>query len=697
MTRLLIVSGQGERAIGGVYGLNNLGAVTGIILGGLLLMPLIGLKALLIICGVGHMALGVLLLSRQEHPGTASARPALLAGVAAILLAFLVGYGAELGPVVLSSLGNRGGASPASQKGRALFYRHGRTATVTAWQSASNGSFGMSVNGVPIISLNAAQRQPHHHSTAPRPYDGNAVVQFLLPLMTLAHAPHARQVAVIGHGSGIPSHLLLGSPTVERLVTIEVEPEVVRGSGMLYPTNRRVVDDPRVVFVTGDAGWVFASRPTRYDLIFSAPSNPRASGVLSLYTTEFYARIAAHLSAGGVFGQWLPLSEFTDRFVLSVLAALHDHFPSYAVFLVDDDNMLVVASTLPRLPTPDWSVLMLPDVVADLEPFMPVTADELGKMRLLSRHVLAPLLDAGVQAHAERSSGRYFSLDKAIYTRRRAYGFRALSVARFDIVAPFLGQRRAFTTRATVPIPGSSRMLRGALSATLRLGQQEPTLRPEGGEPAYRLWQWKQSLALEPPPAHWRLWLQDALTIEARLHADTAGVADEDFYFALRHYVERHEVPEAVCQAVRFVEGLARWDFAIAAQAADSLLQDALDGRSWLPVGLLRDGAVVAKLVTGDTAGARRYFSALATQNTLPADDLRARLLNALVTRPVRPVRTPLPNGHVLLTCSGTRHRQQPPLRSGKPTPVSPLRRGMVIAAPSRSTRLPDSRSVRED
>jgi spermidine synthase len=652
-TKILIVGGQGERAIGGVYGLNNLGAVTGIVLGSLLLMPLVGLKALLIVGGMGNMALGVLILSRREQPDMATARPALTAGVAAILLVLLVGYGAEFAPVVLASRWNRGDVSPTAQTGEVLFYRHGRTATVAVWRSRDNGSFRMSVNGRPIVSLSAAQRQQRHNPGAPKPFNGDAVVQILLPLMTLAHAPHARQVAVVGHGTGIPSHVLLGSPAVERLVTIEVEPEVIRGSGMLYPANRRVIDDPRAGFVIGDAEWFFASRPTQYDLILSIPSNPLASGVRGRYTTEFYARIAARLNEGGVFGQWLPLAELDDHLVLRILAALHEHFPSYEVFLVDDDNLLMVASTLPRLPAPDWSVLTLPDVAADLEPFMPLTPEELDKTSLLSRHILAPLLDAGVQAHSEWSSGLHFSADKAIYARGSAHGFRALGVGRFDIVAPFLGQRRTFTTRKTVPIPGSSRMIQGALSATLRIGQQEAaTTRQEGGEPAYRLWQWKHSLSLEPPPANWRLWFQDALTIEAMLHAGTAGVADEDFYFALRHYVARYGAPIGICHAVRFAEGLARWDFAAAAQAADSLLQDALAGQSWVPVEILRDGAVVAKLVTGDTAGARRYFSALATQSTLQANDLRTRLLNALVTRPMQPVRTPLPNGRVMLICT---------------------------------------------
>jgi len=41
---------------------------------------------------------------------------------------------------------------------------------------------------------------------------------------TLAHAPQARTAAIIGQGSGMSSHLLLGDPNLKELVTIEIEP-----------------------------------------------------------------------------------------------------------------------------------------------------------------------------------------------------------------------------------------------------------------------------------------------------------------------------------------------------------------------------------------------------------------------------------------------------------------------------------------
>ncbi|MBM4194829.1 MAG: spermidine synthase, partial [Gemmatimonadetes bacterium] len=62
ITRILISAGGGEKAIGAVYSVNTLGSIIGVAAAALFLMPLIGLKALLIAAGVIDMVLGVWLM-----------------------------------------------------------------------------------------------------------------------------------------------------------------------------------------------------------------------------------------------------------------------------------------------------------------------------------------------------------------------------------------------------------------------------------------------------------------------------------------------------------------------------------------------------------------------------------------------------------------------------------------------------------
>src|SRR6185295_11059378 len=62
ITRMLVGAGVGERAIGQVYGVNTLGSIVGAGIAGLVLMPLLGLKWLLVAGASVDIALGVVLL-----------------------------------------------------------------------------------------------------------------------------------------------------------------------------------------------------------------------------------------------------------------------------------------------------------------------------------------------------------------------------------------------------------------------------------------------------------------------------------------------------------------------------------------------------------------------------------------------------------------------------------------------------------
>ena len=162
----------------------------------------------------------------------------------------------------------------------------------------------------------------------------------------------------------------------------------------------------------------------------------------------------------------------------------------------------------------------------------------------------------------------------------------------------------------------------------------------------------QQGLAGAQPPADWRLWLAETIKVEADLHSGTAGVIDEEFYHRLHQYLDQLTPPPEVCEAVRFLEGLARWDFAVAASAAERLLQPAIQGQSWIPVDQLRDGVVVAKLRLGDAAGARHAFAALAKQSERGEADAQTLLLGAYLDAADKLSAGPVPGTRVSWHCT---------------------------------------------
>lgn len=656
ITRLLLIAGHGERAIGWVYGVNTLGSIVGVILAGLILLPLVGLKALLIIGAACDIAMGVLLLgSRVTSVRYVSRRPLLLTGTL-LCLVLLAAASVPFDRLVITSGVYRHGILPRLGARELLFYKDGRTATVSAARSVSDGLVLLSTNGKPDASLTSDWLQPPDPSRPQTTLRRDAATQVLLPLMTLAHVPQAHTAALIGHGSGQSSHLLLGSPTLARLVTIDIEPEMIAGSRVFYPANRRVFDDPRSSFAIDDARSYFAAQSQRYDLILSEPSNPWVSGVSGLFTSEFYARIGPLLTPQGIFGQWVQLYELNDDLVLSILAAVHQHFASYHVFLLGHGDILIVASPLPRLPTPDWAVFTLPAVAESLQPFIPLLPDDLEAMRVLDRATLAPLLDTWPTRNADFFPYLDLEAEKARYLGSTAKGLVGLQRDRLASVAPLFGWRSPFATTRLAPVLGHPRLTARALGATLRTWREHGLLIPATDdestrEALQRFWQWSAALQADVPPADWPLWLQETLRVEEDLHRGSAGVVDEGFYSTLHAYLDRRYAPTEVCQALHFREALARWDFRALSEAADRLLLPAMEGTALVPIDELLDGGVVAKLLLGNIADAQEYYKSLAGHAERLSTDLRSRLLEAYVWTPHKLPPRPLPAASMTWTC----------------------------------------------
>jgi hypothetical protein len=67
------------------------------------------------------------------------------------------------------------------------------------------------------------------------------------------------------------------------------------------------------------------------------------SGVASLFTEEFYRRLHAYLNEGGVLAQWLHTYEMDGPTLASILEALSNTFPEFAIYTTIDSDIVVIA------------------------------------------------------------------------------------------------------------------------------------------------------------------------------------------------------------------------------------------------------------------------------------------------------------------------------------------------------------------
>jgi spermidine synthase len=635
ITRMLLNAGSGERAVGAVYSVNTLGSIVGAGLSALVLMPLLGLKLLLISGGVIDMAIGAWLLFIAGRTSLPTMKFAVGLTAATVLVTVMAMLNVNFDRGILSSGVFRYGRVPAIGSRSVVFYKDGRTATVSV-RKAEDGGYSLATNGKPDASLSPTWFEPVTDTTPPRDLDGDESTQILLPLITLAHAPNAKQGAVIGNGSGLSSHLLLGSPSLEKLVTIDIEPEMINGSHTFYPVNARVFDDPRAQYVHDDAKSYFAASNRKFDLILSEPSNPWVSGVSGLFTDEFYQRIRTYLTPNGIFGQWLHLYEIDDDLVLGVIKALHKNFPSYEIFLTAESDILIVASNNPKLPVPDWTVFSLPMIKKDLAHFRPINAPVLENIRLLTRGVLDPLASETFGLNSDFYPTLDLLTERTRYMKVVAKGFYELGESRYDVAAALMGRRILPTQEKTASID-ISRINNLALGARLRSSEVPDKDVADAYDKdfraaAERAQSLRDAIAANRAPADWPLFIKLAMSVETDRHAGTMGWADDPWYATLTHFLEQQRAPAEAQSAVRFMHAIASYDWKRAVPEIAVILKAREDGTAWINEDLFREGATVAYMHTGDYPKARTMFDRLEAFVARKPGDFRVRLLDAHIT-----------------------------------------------------------------
>lgn len=641
ITKVLLSQGAGEGAIGRVYGVNTLGSIAGVIVAGLALLPLIGLKATLITGAALDMTLGILVLATAADRSTR--RLAGWAVAAGVALVVSVAAGSRLDHELVLSGVFRTGFIPARATYEPLFYADGRTATVGVYRNFATDGTVISTNGKPDASLPRAWLEPCGAGTERQTLIGDPATQTLAPLIALAHKPDARTAAVIGFGSGMSSSAILaGAADLESVVTIEIEPFMVEGARLFLPANRRAYEDPRSTIVIEDARAYFARTGRRFDYILSEPSNPWVAGVSGLFTTEFYRQVRGQLTDDGVFAQWFQLYELNDVLARSILAAIHENFGSYVVYQTDYTNVLVVATPATELRPAAWAeVFEQPTLREDLCHVVPISGTMLEASRLLDRRALAPLLDEGGGANSDYYPVLDLGAERARYLRQRAAGIAELAEARFDFVAALTGRRMGFGTDTVAVVPDVPRQRAQAVSAAVR-APADPVGAARSDaltQARYLLARWNAQLERDRAPDDWRTWLAEFDVVERLVHGAARGIADTVFYRRVNAFLARAGAPNTVRDVVQFRRGLAGWDFPLVTTAGARLVAAGEDAA--VPARELLEGVVTANLLTGNGAAADSLFRLLLPRVQFVTGDLRILLLAAYVGagRPMWPPR----------------------------------------------------------
>ena len=134
--------------------------------------------------------------------------------------------------------------------------------------------------------------------------------QALLPLMT---HPRPNGVFFLGLGTGITAGAALRHP-VERLLVCELTPEVITAAATWFNVpSGGLFTDPRATVRVCDARNHLLGTTERFDVIIADLFVPWRAGIGNLYSREHFEAARGRLAGGGIFVQWLPLYQLSQR------------------------------------------------------------------------------------------------------------------------------------------------------------------------------------------------------------------------------------------------------------------------------------------------------------------------------------------------------------------------------------------------
>jgi len=275
---------------------NTVGAILGPLVAGFALLPAFGIGGSVSVIAVFYIVLGELVVPSSAVPRRGGWERAALYPVALII--FAVASPLSLPPAWLDA-------------GERLIW-------------ADEGARG----SVAVVEAGGNRRLKldNHYAIG-----GSAVVveerrQGHVPL--LLH-PRPRRVAFIGLGSGITAGAALAHEGVERVVVMELVPEVIEAARDHFAAwNAGVVDAERVTVVAEDGRNHLAGTDESFDVIVGDLFVPWREGVGALYTREHFENVKARLRPGGLFAQWIPLWQVSRRefdIIAATFVSVFDH------------------------------------------------------------------------------------------------------------------------------------------------------------------------------------------------------------------------------------------------------------------------------------------------------------------------------------------------------------------------------------
>lgn len=319
------------RAAGAIAFSNTTGAMLGPLVGTFVLLPGLGLERTLFLLAAGYGAVALLSATpdrlRSVTPAFAKSGFWIAATAFAAMIA-LFPFGLMRNNLALRP------ARPYLLEGQRIeAYREGLTETITylardLWGEATSHR----------LLTNSHSMSGSHFASA-------RYMRYFVYL-PVALRPAPKKALLISYGVGITARALADTSSLETIDVVDISKDILELGRIVFPgPGTFPLDDPRVRVHVEDGRFFLLTTDQRFDLITAEPPPPKGSGVVNLYSHEYFQLIRKRLAPGGLTSYWLPVYQTSARETKAIIRGFCEVFEDCSLWTGTGLEWMLVGSS----------------------------------------------------------------------------------------------------------------------------------------------------------------------------------------------------------------------------------------------------------------------------------------------------------------------------------------------------------------
>lgn len=307
---LFIKTASETKSAGWLTLANTIGGMFGSLLGGLILLPLFGVEKSFFILALAYGLACIIVFGQSWlSKGEKRSRKALMACAVYAVAVCIFPFGFMEKIYLDLTL-----PKPIAQEEKRIGYREGITETIQYMQRdilKHPRSYRLVTNSTSMSGTNLRSKR---------------YMKFFVYL-PVALNPAPQDALLIAYGCGSTAKALCDTRQLKHIDIVDISKDVLEMSSLVYPDpSSNPLNDHRVNVTVEDGRFFLLTTHKKYDLVTAEPPPPINSGVVNLYTQEYFQLIHNVLKPGGIVSYWLPVYQIRPENAKSILKAFSNVF-----------------------------------------------------------------------------------------------------------------------------------------------------------------------------------------------------------------------------------------------------------------------------------------------------------------------------------------------------------------------------------